>query len=76
MGGRTWSHEEEQVFWVQLIPHSSKRLDGDLVNEEQTWNWVAQEMTKRMGVRARRKYTHLSVCEYSSSALFIQLAAT
>lgn len=64
MGGRTWSLEEEQIFWIKLIPHSPKRLGHDLKNEEKSWNWVAKQMEDTMGDKARREYTPLGVCEY------------
>ncbi|KAK3299392.1 uncharacterized protein B0H64DRAFT_99265 [Chaetomium fimeti] len=65
MGGKTWSRKEELVYWLELIPHSPKRLGHDLAaNEEKAWNWVAQRMTKSMGSSARRKYTPLCVFEH------------
>ena len=64
MGGKTWSKDEELVFWKELIPHSPKRLGEDRVrNEEKPWEWVAEEMERRLGNKARRDYTHLGVCE-------------
>jgi hypothetical protein len=65
MGGKTWSHEEDQIFWLKLIPHSPKRLGHDLKNKEKPWGWVAQQMKDTMGDKARRDYTELCVCEYS-----------
>lgn len=64
MGGKVWSKEEEDIFWLQLIPHSPKRLGADLDNDEQSWEWVARQMADIMGDGARRKYTHLCVCKY------------
>ncbi|EGS17176.1 uncharacterized protein CTHT_0064910 [Thermochaetoides thermophila DSM 1495] len=56
MGGRIWSKQEEVIFWKKLIPHSPKRLGKDLENEEKSWEWVAQEMTERMGKNARLEH--------------------
>ncbi|KAK4157572.1 hypothetical protein C8A00DRAFT_29415 [Chaetomidium leptoderma] len=71
MGGKTWSKEEEEVYWTQLIPHSPKRLGADLANKERSWDWVAVQMTRIMGDIAkekrqdpRREYTHLCVFEH------------
>lgn len=64
MGGKIWSREEEEYFWLHLIPHSPKRLGDDLyINEEKDWTWVGEMMTTYMGARARRKYTQLCVCK-------------
>lgn len=63
MGGMIWSRAEERVLWLELIPHSPKRLGAELQNEGKDWDWVAQQMTERMGDDARRKYTGLSVCK-------------
>ena len=66
MGGKTWSAEEEEVFWTKMMPHSPKRIGDDIENnEEQSWGLIAQKMQTIMGPDARRKYTSLSVCEYS-----------
>ncbi|KAH6845560.1 hypothetical protein B0I37DRAFT_417089 [Chaetomium sp. MPI-CAGE-AT-0009] len=65
MGGKTWSRQEEFIYWLELIPHSPKRLGRNIVaNEEKSWGWVAQRMTKKMGKGARRKYTPLCVFEH------------
>ncbi|KAL2151924.1 hypothetical protein VTH82DRAFT_5108 [Thermothelomyces myriococcoides] len=65
MGGKIWSREEEEYFWLHLIPHSPKRLGDDLyINEEKDWTWVGEMMTTYMGARARRKYTQLCVFEH------------
>ncbi len=65
MGGKTWSREEEEVFWLQMVPLSPKRLGDDIEkNEERHWEWIAQEMKRIMGPNARRNYTGLSTCEY------------
>ena len=70
MGGKTWSLEEEKLFWIQMIPQSCKRLGEDIEkNEERPWEWIAQEMQMRMGPNARRKYTYLCICEYSNFVL-------
>lgn len=69
MGGKTWSAEEEQIFWVKLMPHSPKRLGSDLSNKEKSWTWVGQQMKKAMGEKARRDYTELCVCKYSNLVL-------
>lgn len=66
MGGKTWSREEEEYYWLQLVPHSPKRLGEDIrKNEEKDWHWVGQMMTQYMGDKARREYTYLCVCECS-----------
>jgi len=72
MGGRIWSKQEEVIFWKKLIPHSPKRLGKDLENEEKSWEWVAQEMTERMGKNARREYTALGVCKSTDSPIMIR----
>ncbi|KAK4147253.1 uncharacterized protein C8A04DRAFT_25058 [Dichotomopilus funicola] len=64
MGGRIWSRAEERIFWLQLVPHSPRRLGADLQNEEQSWEWVAKQMTAKMGDNARRKYTGLGAFEH------------
>ncbi|KAH6637033.1 hypothetical protein F5144DRAFT_204432 [Chaetomium tenue] len=65
MGGKTWSREEELLYWEKLIPNSPKRLGRDIKGrEEKSWGWIAQGMTKGMGVNARRKYTPLCVFEH------------
>ncbi|KAL2179046.1 uncharacterized protein P884DRAFT_276130 [Thermothelomyces heterothallicus CBS 202.75] len=65
MGGKVWSREEEEYFWLRLIPHSPKRLGDDIFfNEEKDWGWVGEMMTQYMGNRARRKYTQLCVFEH------------
>jgi hypothetical protein len=68
MGGKIWSKEEERIFWY-LIRFSPKRLGADLENPEKSYAWVGDQMHARMGDGARRKYTHLCVCEYLSLAL-------
>ncbi len=70
MGGKVWSKEEEEFFWTKLVPHSAKRLGDDLINnEEQSWDWICEQMTEGMGDKARRKYTYLCVCECYSPRL-------
>lgn len=65
MGGKLWSKDEEEVFWLQLIPHSPKRIGDDRVkNKEHSWYWFADQMTQIMAHNARREYTPLCVCEY------------
>ncbi|KAL2197495.1 hypothetical protein P885DRAFT_68622 [Corynascus similis CBS 632.67] len=65
MGGKTWSREEEEYYWLQLVPHSPKRLGEDIrKNEEKDWHWVGQMMTQYMGDKARREYTYLCVFEH------------
>ena len=69
MGGKTWSAEEEEVFWIKMMPHSPKRIGDDIENnKEQSWDLIAQKMQTIMGPDARRKYTYLSVCESSNFA--------
>ncbi|KAK3901845.1 hypothetical protein C8A05DRAFT_34452, partial [Staphylotrichum tortipilum] len=64
MGGKVWSREEEEFFWTKMVPHSPKRLGDDLQNEEQTWDWICEQMTHGMGDKARRTYTYLCVFEH------------
>jgi hypothetical protein len=64
MGGKTWSRQEELLYWEELIPNSPKRLGKDLKSKkEKPWGWVARGMTEGMGADARRKYTPLCVCK-------------
>ncbi|KAL2136942.1 hypothetical protein VTI74DRAFT_103 [Chaetomium olivicolor] len=64
MGGRVWTRDEELVFWEQLIPHTSKRLEEDRGNPEKSWAWVAEQMGEIMGEKARRHYTEQGVFEH------------
>ncbi|KAK4137528.1 hypothetical protein BT67DRAFT_371107 [Trichocladium antarcticum] len=65
MGGKLWSKDEEEVFWLQLIPHSPKRIGDDRVkNKEHSWYWFADQMIQIMGHNARREYTPLCVFEH------------
>jgi hypothetical protein len=64
MGGKIWSKEEEDAFWRTIIPRSPKRLGTDQLNDEETWDELAEVLTKIMGDDARRKYTALSLCAY------------
>ncbi|KAK4104761.1 hypothetical protein N658DRAFT_188436 [Parathielavia hyrcaniae] len=64
MGGKVWSKKEEEYFWLELVPHSPKRLSKHLENEEKSWDWVAEKMKGYMGNEARRDYTHLCVFEH------------
>ncbi|KAK4041682.1 hypothetical protein C8A01DRAFT_45220 [Parachaetomium inaequale] len=70
MGGKVWSKQEERIFW-HLIRWSPKRLGEDLANPEKSYAWMGDQMHARMGDDARRKYTHLCVCEYLFLALSI-----
>jgi hypothetical protein len=66
MGGKTWSEEEERVFWKQLIPYTHKRLGNNPMQwGEQGWQWVADQMTQIMGNKARRQYTYLCISKCS-----------
>ncbi|KAL2139302.1 hypothetical protein VTI28DRAFT_5416 [Corynascus sepedonium] len=66
MGGKTWSREEEEYYWLQLVPHSPKRLGEDIrKNEEKDWHWIGQMMTQYMGDKARREYTYLCVLTFN-----------
>lgn len=71
MGGKTWSREEELIYWKELIPHSPKRLGKDIgLNKEREWTWVAKQMKLRAGEDARRGYTHLCVCRFALFTLY------
>jgi hypothetical protein len=70
MGGKVWSREEEEYFWTILVPQSAKRLGDDIKNnQEQSWEWISEQMAIGMAEKARRKYTYLCVCEYHSPRL-------
>ncbi|AEO62742.1 uncharacterized protein THITE_2107265 [Thermothielavioides terrestris NRRL 8126] len=65
MGGTNWTREEEIIFWLKLIPRSPKRLGQDITkNEEHSWGWVAQQMTKMMAGKTTREYTEQCVLEH------------
>ncbi|KAK4127424.1 hypothetical protein N657DRAFT_678032 [Parathielavia appendiculata] len=64
MGGKVWSKKEEEHFWLELVPHSPKRLGKDRKNEEKSWDWVGSKMKEYMGDEARRDYTQLCVFEH------------
>ncbi|KAK0635444.1 hypothetical protein B0T17DRAFT_42015 [Bombardia bombarda] len=66
MGGKVWSHEEEEVFWMDIIPKSNKRVGIDRLSDREVMGWpeLAQYMVQVMGERARREYTALSLFEH------------
>ncbi|KAM0335662.1 hypothetical protein ACHAQA_000711 [Verticillium albo-atrum] len=64
MGGKTWSLEEEQIFWRKIVPYSQKRVGKDRSNKEKSWPELTEDMFAYMGEGARRTYTPLSLFEH------------
>ncbi|KAK5993590.1 hypothetical protein PT974_07024 [Cladobotryum mycophilum] len=62
MGGKTWSREEEHMFWRVVVPQSPKAVNPSdrLIN----WETCAQTMQEKMGKGARRRYTKLMLFEH------------
>lgn len=62
MGGKTWSGDEERLFWEVIVPQSAAAAypddDGCL-----SWEQLADEMNKLSGANARRVYTGTMLCE-------------
>lgn len=63
MGGKTWSDEEEEHFWRVAVPSSPKRIGKDLAKPEKSWDVLAREMQRAMGLGARRQYTPTMLCK-------------
>lgn len=61
MGGKTWSREEEQLFWQVIVPRSPKGVNP--AGRISDWEECAKIMQRTMGQRARRNYTKLMLCK-------------
>ncbi|QPC79459.1 hypothetical protein HYE68_010211 [Fusarium pseudograminearum] len=63
MGGKTWSRDEERLFWEVIVPQSAAAAypddDGCL-----SWEQLADEMNKLSGANARRVYTGTMLYEH------------
>ncbi|KOS19577.1 hypothetical protein ESCO_000662 [Escovopsis weberi] len=57
MGGKTWSIDEEHLFWHVIVPRSPKAVDP--ASRALSWEACAHEMQQLMGDEARRRYTKL-----------------
>lgn len=65
MGGKSWSKEEEDYFWVHIIPFSHVRRGPHLAHPEQSFAQLGRKMQDAFGSLARRSYT--GVCLGMSS---------
>ncbi|TKW50388.1 hypothetical protein CTA1_11582 [Colletotrichum tanaceti] len=63
MGGKVWSVDEERVFWRVIVPQSQKRI-GTGPAHVKNWEQLAPLMQSIMGLKAKRKYTHLGLFEH------------
>lgn len=60
MGGKTWSLQEETLFWRVVVPRSPKAVRAaDRVND---WETCVSIMQRGMGQEARRVYTPVMLC--------------
>lgn len=72
MAGKTWSEEEEEYFWVHIIPFSRRRRGLDIANPELSFQQLAEKMREAFDENARRQYTALTLGR-SLSKLHIDL---
>lgn len=61
MAGKTWSEQEEEYFWLHIIPFSRRRRGVDLANPELSFQQLAEMMRTALGENARRQYTALTL---------------
>lgn len=61
MGGKTWSTEEERLFWKEIIPQSPAAVKQS--ERRETWDNCARIMQREMGELRRRVYTRTMLCE-------------
>lgn len=61
MAGKTWSKQEEEYFWLHIIPFSRRRRGLDLTNPELSFQQLAEKMQEAFGENARRTYTALTL---------------
>ncbi|KEZ39606.1 Phosphatidylglycerophosphatase [Scedosporium apiospermum] len=63
MGGKSWSKEEEDYFWVHIIPFSHVRRGPHLAHPEQSFAQLGRKMQDAFGSLARRSYTGVCLAE-------------
>lgn len=68
MGGKTWSVQEEQVFWEIIVPQSPHPADPNA--QTRSWAECAVLMGEIMGDGARRSYTGTGLCRFQSGSAF------
>lgn len=61
MGGKTWQQDEEELFWLELIPQSPEGLDPAL--RKYSWREISEVMHERMGIKGYRNYNHQLICK-------------
>ena len=61
MGGKTWSKEEERLFWEVIVPRSPVAAYPDPKNSL-NWAQLAEWMNELAGDKRRREYTHTMLC--------------
>ncbi|KAH7192167.1 uncharacterized protein B0J16DRAFT_315854 [Fusarium flagelliforme] len=63
MGGKTWSKEEERLFWEVIVPRSPVAAYPDPKNSL-NWAQLAEWMNELAGDKRRREYTHTMLYEH------------
>ncbi|GKT98980.1 hypothetical protein FLAG1_02127 [Fusarium langsethiae] len=63
MGGKTWSMDEERLFWEVIVPQSAAAAYPD-ENDSLSWEQLADQMNKLSGANARRVYTGTMLYEH------------
>ena len=61
MGGKTWQQDEEELFWLELIPQSPEGLDPS--SRKLSWKQMAEAMHRRLGSEGYRNYNHQLICK-------------
>lgn len=73
MGGKTWQQDEEELFWLELIPQSPEGLDPG--HRIYSWKEVADVMHERLGSRGYRNYNHQLICKFIEVVLAFGIPA-
>lgn len=64
MGGKTWSKEEERMFWGVIVPQSrAAAYPNPKPDDDVKWVQLAQLMQELAGDKARRIYTDTMLCK-------------
>lgn len=61
MGGKTWQQDEEELFWLELIPQSPEGLNPG--SRKLSWKQIAEAMHRRLGSKGYRNYNHQLICK-------------